>query len=295
MYRARTQFCARAQAMPYREIFSAMPEGTKGPGAQRERLDAFFEALREAPCRVLMLDYDGTLAPFRMEPHSALPYPGICELLDTIEAITDTRVVIVSGRWIRDLIPLLGLRRLPELWGSHGRERLGPDGRYEFLEIAPDSLRALFQADAWEAQVRQSGGRVERKPASLAIHWRGLSGGRIDQIRAFVDKGWEMLPGREGLDLRRFDGGIEVVVRGCSKATAVATILSESGPGAVAAYLGDDLTDEDALGAIRGRGLGVLVSDSPRRSVADVWLRPPQEVRAFLKQWAQTCGGGAEG
>lgn len=272
-----------------------MPEGPARPAAQQERLGAFFEALRDAPGRVLMLDYDGTLAPFRMEPHMALPYPGVCELLDAIMAITDTRVVIVSGRWIRDLIPLLGLRRLPELWGSHGRERLWPDGRYEFTAIPQDSLRALFNADAWEAQVRQSGGRVERKPASLAIHWRGLSSGRTDQIRAFVDKAWEALPGRDGLDLRRFDGGIEVVVRGCSKATAVERILSESGPGALAAYLGDDLTDEDALGAIRGRGLGVLVSDSPRRSVAEVWLRPPQEVRAFLRQWAQTCGGGADG
>jgi len=257
----------------------------------RRRLDAFFEALREAPRRVLMLDYDGTLAPFRLEPHKALPYPGVCELLDRVIADSGTRLAIISGRWIRDLIPMLELKRRPELWGTHGRERLWPDGRYEFAEIPRESHLALLEADAWETQVRLLGGRVERKPASLAIHWRGISAARVDQIRDHVLEMWEKIEPRGDLDLRSFDGGMELVVRGCSKATAVNTILSESGPGTVAAYLGDDLTDEDALTALQGRGLGVLVSDAPHRTAADVWLRPPQGVRAFLAQWVQICGG----
>jgi trehalose-6-phosphatase len=36
--------------------------------------------------RLLMLDYDGTLAPFRKERDEALPYPGVDEALQTIVA-----------------------------------------------------------------------------------------------------------------------------------------------------------------------------------------------------------------
>ncbi len=256
------------------------------------KFDAFFESLQAAPKRVLMLDYDGTLAPFRLEPHKAVPYPGVCEMLDRVLDDGGTRLAIISGRWIRDLIPLLTLKRMPELWGSHGRERLWPDGQYEFAEISPESTLALFRADAWEGWIRLSGGRVERKPGGLAIHWRGLTGARIDQIRDRVLREWGGIESWGGLDLRDFDGGMELVARGCSKATAVDTILAESGPGTVAAYLGDDLTDEDALAALQGRGLGVLVSDAPHRTAADVWLRPPQGVRDFLARWLRTLQGG---
>ncbi|MBI5618269.1 MAG: trehalose-phosphatase [Gammaproteobacteria bacterium] len=273
-----------------REPDAADADGRRSAVLRAPQLDAFFGALSGATTRLLMLDYDGTLAPFRMEPHRARPYPGVCELLAEIMASGTTRVVIISGRWVRDLIPLLGLGRLPEIWGSHGRERLRPDGRYEFEEIPPSAMHALLKADAWETDLRQAGGRVERKPASLAIHWRGLPVARIERLRAHILARWDALPGREGLDLRQFDGGIEVVVRGCSKATAVETLLAEAGRGAISAYLGDDLTDEDALGAIYGRGLGVLVSDACRRTAAEAWLRPPQEVRKFLEQWIAACG-----
>lgn len=279
---------ARRPAAPRREPETAEAE------AQARQLEAFFTALRGAAKRLLMLDYDGTLAPFRMEPHRARPYPGVCELLAEIMAMDDrTRVVIISGRWVRDLIPLLGLEKLPEIWGSHGRERLRPDGGYEFAEIPPAAMHALLKVDAWETALRQAGGRIERKPASLAIHWRGLPAARIERLRTQILSHWADLERRAGLDLRQFDGGIEVVVRGCSKATAVETLLAETGAGTIAAYLGDDLTDEDALNAIRGRGLGVLVCDVQRRSAAAVWLRPPQQVRAFLKRWIAACASTA--
>ena len=44
----------------------------------------YFRGLREAPLRVLLLDYDGTLAPFRQQREEALPYPGVREPLTGI-------------------------------------------------------------------------------------------------------------------------------------------------------------------------------------------------------------------
>src|SRR3989344_898282 len=93
--------------------------------------DVFFARERAETSRVLMLDYDGTLAPFHVNPKEAVPYNGIVPLLNEIQDAGHTRLEIVSGLWTKDLIPLLKLKQMPEIWGSHGWERLEPQGQYE--------------------------------------------------------------------------------------------------------------------------------------------------------------------
>ena len=69
------------------------------------------------------------------------------------------------------------------------------------------------------------------------------------------------------------------------KGDAVKQILAESPNDAVIAYLGDDLTDEDAFKALQGKGLSVLVRDTRRETLADCWLTPPHELLDFLHNW----------
>ena len=88
-----------------------------------------------------------------------------------------------------------------------------------------------------------------------------------------------------------FDGGIELRVPGRHKGFAVEAVLSEMGKGAAVAYLGDDFTDEDAFRAIHGRGTGILVRPQFRPTAADFWLRPPEELLEFLRQWHELSGG----
>ena len=57
---------------------------------------AFLDQLRSASTRVLLLDYDGTLAPFTVDRSLALPYPNVAERLMRIME-TGTRVVLISG------------------------------------------------------------------------------------------------------------------------------------------------------------------------------------------------------
>ncbi|HDZ13016.1 MAG TPA: hypothetical protein ENH53_12490 [Bacteroidetes bacterium] len=75
-------------------------------------LEPFFNDLKNAPPEkwLLMLDYDGTLAPFRIEREQAVPYSGVREILNRLILSKQTQVVIISGRAIADLIPLLGLK-----------------------------------------------------------------------------------------------------------------------------------------------------------------------------------------
>jgi len=47
-------------------------------------LQDFFRDLGRARQSALVLDYDGTLAPFRQNPGDAYPYPGVAEVLQEI-------------------------------------------------------------------------------------------------------------------------------------------------------------------------------------------------------------------
>ena len=53
---------------------------------------------RRAKRRLLLFDYDGTLAPIRSRPEEAVPSHRLCELLRTLGTDAANRVVICSGR-----------------------------------------------------------------------------------------------------------------------------------------------------------------------------------------------------
>lgn len=252
-------------------------------------LDKFFAHLEIAPQRLLLLDYDGTLAPFHVHPARATPYSGVVELLDDILRDSSSTVIVVSGRPARDLGPLMKLHRSITIWGSHGWERLDPDGNYRCGPLDGKALRLAMQEGVWVREVRDIGGRVERKAGSVAIHWRGLGAEAIKQIREIVEREWRSRDLNAGLQWTDFDGGIELCLPGRNKGFVIDTILKEH-PDAVAAYLGDDLADEEAFKAIRGRGLGILVRSKYRPTFAQAWLRPPDDVLKFLERWKALSG-----
>lgn len=257
---------------------------------RQEQLSHFFRRLRAASERILLLDYDGTLAPHRVHPEEALPYPGVREILDGLMKNDHTRVIIISGRWTIDLVPLLGLRRIPEIWGSHGWEQLKPNGEYHVARISDGALKNLVDADDWTQEIETLGARCELKPGGLAIHWRGLTPSRIADIRQKVNEMWTTQQLYQNLVWRDFDGGIELRAPGRDKGKVVETLLTRADAQAAIAYLGDDLTDEDAFKAIRGRGIGVLVRPVFRATAADFWLKPPKELLEFLWQWRESSG-----
>jgi len=249
---------------------------------------AFLDRLRSAPARVLLLDYDGTLAPFTPNRDHAFPYPGVPELLARIRD-HGTRLVLVSGRPARELIPLSGIHPHPEIWGSHGLERLRPDGTYEVAAGSTEQETGLLRA---AAILRERGfeRRLELKSGSVAAHWRGLGSSEEERFREQILSLWTPLILPHGLALRPFEGGREISSKERSKADAVRTILNEVPGEAAVAYLGDDQTDEDAFCALKGKGLTVLVRSEPKATSADIWLKPPEELIEFLQQWLLAGG-----
>jgi trehalose 6-phosphate phosphatase len=259
------------------------------PGLNNHQVEGFFKRLAAARSSALLLDYDGTLAPFRRDPADAVPYPAVQPLLANLTAASSSRLVIVSGRRAKDLPPLLGLDDCPEIWGSHGKERLFPDGRYELVEIAPDSQRALDRA---RQQAIAAGLRdwLEAKPGCLAVHFRGRNPEKVKPVENELVELWKATAEENSLSLHAFDGGYELRTRDRDKGDAVVVILREMQEDVLAAYLGDDLTDEDAFEKILEGGLPVLVRSEPRPTAARAWLRPPDELVDFLEKWIEvTC------
>lgn len=247
-------------------------------------MEAFYGQLATAPQRVLMLDYDGTLAPFQIRPEEAVPYPGVADTLSALMDQGNTRVVIVSGRRAVEVAGLLPLGKPPEIWGAHGWERISPDGGMWTQEPDDAAREALVRAHDLAERCRIAGARLERKPASVAMHWRGLPESAIAPLKQRVTAAWTPLT--DGvLEVLPFDGGLELRARGTNKQHAVKAVLSETAPESPVAYLGDDITDEDAFKLVKAQGLAVLVRPEFRETAADVWIKPPLELLAFLERW----------
>lgn len=251
-----------------------------------KKLKEFFQSFAGRPAPLLLLDYDGTLAPFRVDRFKALPWSGVRALLTQIQRQKRTRIVVITGRSAHELVPLLGIDPPLEIWGLHGAERVFPDGQRELEQIPLaarnklDELRAILRRDSL-------GGLFEDKANGVVMHWRGASPRKAKLIEQRVRELLEPLAQTDGLALLEFEAGVELRV-GRDKGGAVELILREADPGAPVAFLGDDLTDEAAFHAVNHLGplgLSVLVRSQWRETKANVWLRPPAELRAFLKMW----------
>jgi trehalose-phosphatase len=255
----------------------------------RAKIDQFLKAVAKAPFSALLLDYDGTLAPFSVERDQAFPYAGVRELLQKILDMRRTRLIIVTGRDAREIWPLLCLQPPPEVWGAHGLQRLRTDGTCKMPDISASVARALDEAHRW--LIYQGLEELaEIKPGSIAVHWRVFEEAAAAELRGRVLLGWSRIAGRGLLTLLEFDCGVEIRVPGLDKGDAVRTILAEIGPNVPIAYLGDDATDEYAFRALGKDGLTVLVRPRPRKTAAQACLKSPEELSEFLTGWAEATG-----
>ncbi len=245
----------------------------------------WWNRIASASTSILMLDYDGTLAPFHVDRMSALPYPGIEERMNQLLALDSVSLVLVTGRPAAELRTLFPLAQRIDVWASHGRELHTAAGEHHLFDLndAQASLLASFESDLAKSFLPARA--LERKPASLAIHWRGLESDEQETIRERVLNRYSTLPQDSAIELLPFEDGLEIRAMGRTKADAVHAILDKKAPSTPLAYLGDDRTDEDAFGALGNDDLALLVRDTPRATLADYWLAPPEDLLAFLDRW----------
>ncbi len=230
----------------------------------------------------LFLDYDGTLAPIVNRPGLAYMADSMRDTVRNLARLCP--VAVVSGRDRADVENFVQLDSIFYA-GSHGFDIAGPDGRQMRQRQGEAFIPMLRQA---ESEVRallegMEGALVESKKYAFAVHFRLVSEADRPRLDEAVDEVAARYP-----DLRKQGGKMvhEILpAMDWDKGKAVDWLLEAlhlDHPGALPFYLGDDLTDEDAFGVLRGRGIGILVADKPRESKARYLLRDVDQVRLFL-------------
>jgi len=240
------------------------------------------QRLQRASARLLALDYDGTLAPFQVERMQAAPLPGVLAQLRRIAA-GDTRLVLVSGRPIDELLKLLG--ELPLLMiGSHGSELRRPDGTRENHAADPRQAAGL---DLGEQAITRlaHGASWERKLSSVALHTRGMDQSTAKELEDRACREFKSLAVQHGLECRRFNGGVELRTLGRHKGLALQPLIDGLPTDGLAVYIGDDETDEDAFTALGDHGVGIKVGTAGHASIARYALADCAEVLQFLDDW----------
>lgn len=248
----------------------------------------FWDQVVRAAFRLLMLDYDGTLAPFHVDRMKARPHAGVLEILVRIRDSGDTRLVVVSGRPMAELLVLMNVDKVAMV-GSHGYEFRNESGEQTTHPLA---ARAEVDLAAFDEAACQAGygERLERKFAGIVLHTRGIDPSAARKMEGDFRALWGdwKREGSSGLfELRPFDGGVELRTCGRDKGVAVGELITGSAPGTLAVYVGDDETDEDAFRVLRNRGFGFKVGAEDTQTEALGRLADCGAVLKFLETWEE--------
>lgn len=261
-----------------------------------ERVPEWAQRWRESAHLVVLLDFDGTLAPIVERPELAGMPPATRAAVESLRRLPGVELAVVSGRELADVRDRAGLEGMLYA-GNHGMEIDGPGVRRTHEEAAaarPQLEEVVSRLGPELTEI--TGALLEDKGLTLTVHYRRVDEADAARLRELVRAAVRPLP-----ELRITEGKKVLEVRPrveWDKGRAVEFLLDHFAPpaGTPVLYLGDDRTDEDAFRAVRvwqgGGGDGVIVADPvPRGTAATCFVNDPREVPALLETLARagTC------
>jgi trehalose-phosphatase len=240
---------------------------------------------------VLLLDFDGTLAEFNPDPAAPELTPERHDILMSIARRPSMSLGIVSGRRLDDLRRRTKLPNHVYHAGLHGLEIEvhGERTTHPDLAMAVERMSGL---SACLAQLLEEfpDGFIEDKGASVAVHTRRLPKEMHD--RAFARADVLAVPWIAKNYVRRLEGNAVVEYlpnikghKGDATNWITADVETKLQRPAWVAYIGDDITDEDAFQAITS-GISILVGLRP--TAATHKLDGIADVDRFLRWLAAT-------
>ncbi|MBK8160833.1 MAG: trehalose-phosphatase [Rhodospirillaceae bacterium] len=222
----------------------------------------------------LFLDLDGTLLDLAASPDSVFVPNNLIDILAQVRRGLSGALAIISGRPLRTIDRLLHPLLLVAA-GEHGAVLRCPDGgiiEAESETVVPAKWREALRvaAENWPGVL------VEEKSHSIAIHYRhNLPAAlpimaMLQELMAGCDD-FQVLPAVMARELRH---------RTVNKGNALTTLMAQQPfRGRRPLFIGDDVTDEDAIAAAaRLGGVGLRVPD--------VFAGEPARVRAWLAELA---------
>lgn len=234
---------------------------------------------------LLALDFDGTIAPIAPRVQEAYIVAGARVALERLLNRPDTDVAIISGRGLADLRERCDVAGVYYA-GNHGLQIEGPnvhETRAEALALLPN-VRAIARRLQSVLQ-GIDGVYLEDKELSLSVHYRLVEAeSEQNRIRSLVEatyaeasKGLRLTYGKRVVEVRP-DVGWN---KGNATLFVLDVIEKARGSAAFPIFIGDDVTDEDAFVALRGRGEGVIVA--PDETVATAATSSVASVQEVVK------------
>jgi trehalose 6-phosphate phosphatase len=221
-----------------------------------------------------LLDVDGTLLDFAATPLAVVVPADLPATLRALKGRVGGALGIISGRPVEQVAALFG--DIPQaIAGEHGGAvRHAPDGAVERPALAAAPPEWLAEAE--RMAVAHPGTLLEHKARGFVLHYRNApaAGQPLHDALAVMlahSPYFALLPAHMAWEVRP---------RGTDKGMAVTAIM-ERPPfaGRVPVFVGDDVTDEDAVRAAQAiGGIGLMVADA---------FGDPAGVRAWLRRLAE--------
>jgi len=247
---------------------------------------------------VVMLDVDGTLAPIVPVYDQATVPEETRRAVDLLTTCPRVHVALVSGRSAAVALRMVGV---PNVWvaGNHGFEIEGPNGE-NLADPSVESYREVIATAAARLEKRVDGMQgviIENKRITLSVHWRLADAVTGPTLRAAVDEVARSLQlrvteGKRIFEIRppaRIDKGTAVL--------ALAERLTGGRDDAGWVFAGDDLTDEDAVRALRAhhpRAVTIrILGEESSPTEAEFLLGDTHAMRTFLEELARMRGPNA--
>ncbi|GAA5033274.1 hypothetical protein GCM10011506_25290 [Marivirga lumbricoides] len=236
---------------------------------------------------VLFLDYDGTLTPIVSDPEEAKLPGKTRSALEQLSKIIN--VAVISGRDRKDILSFIDINTLFYA-GSHGFDISGPDGMEMQYEEGKKTLPSLDKAEEKlkEKLKNIKGSQLERKKYAIAVHYRNVQEEKVDELKSIVE---EVLQSDEKLKKGSGKKILELKPNlNWHKGKALQWLMKElelSKEEYMPIFIGDDITDEDALKAIKDYGVGILVGSHDQETHATYQLKDTTEVVEFLQKLQQ--------
>jgi trehalose-phosphatase len=232
---------------------------------------------------VLMLDFDGTLAPIVSHPDDATLPEESRRLLES--AVKHFPVAIISGRSLSDIRKRVGVRRIVYA-GSHGHEWQIGARRYK-RAIFPVTRNSLKAAAQQLSGLSKEYPRLisERKYASFAINYRTLAPKQARAFRRMANLIVQPYLKRGKLllmdSMRTFEIHADSKwTKGHCADLLYKKIIAGFKSKMIPVFIGDSATDENVFKMLRN-GISIRVGKSVS-SAAKYYLRGQKDVYTLI-------------